>query len=149
MRKRGFTLVEILIVCTILATLAAFAIPNLLRARMNASEAAAMDAMRTLSTALEAYRAAQVPPAYPTVLSDLSSTNPPFVTPTLTGAISPATARQGYSYTYNRTSTNTYTLQATPQTVGFTGNRRFYVDESGIIRADANGPAGPNGPEIQ
>ena len=40
----GFTLAEILIVVSIVAMIAAFAIPNLLRARHNANETAAASA---------------------------------------------------------------------------------------------------------
>lgn len=136
---------EIMIVVAVIALLAAFAIPNLLRARHNANETAAIGAMRTLSSALEMYRAAQNPPAYPLNLSLLSRSSPPYVSPTLTGGV----PRQGYVFTYTRITADQYLLNASPQAVGTTGSRYFYVDDAGIVRASSSGPAGPTDPEIE
>ena len=58
MRKRGFTLVEIMIVVAIISLLAAIAIPNLLTARRTANEAAAKATLSSLATAAETYAAA-------------------------------------------------------------------------------------------
>lgn len=126
--KKGFTLVEIMIVVAIIALLAAIAIPNLLRARHNANEAAAISALHTLSTAMESFRAAQTPPAYPTNFATLSGANPPYIDGTLASG-----TKQGYLYTYT-SGTNTYGVQATPQTPNVTGTRVFFVNESGVIR---------------
>lgn len=147
--RKGFTLVEIMIVVAIIALLAAIAIPNLLRARHNANETAAIGAMRTLSTAMESFRAAQTPPTYPVNLAALSTANPPYVPGTLAAATAAGTARQGYFFTYARTSANAYTLQGTPATVNTTGTRRFFVDQSGVIRANAAGAATVASPEVQ
>jgi type IV pilus assembly protein PilA len=57
MKKRGFTLVEIMIVVAIIALLAAIAIPNLLNARKSASDASAKANVKTLSTEQEVYSA--------------------------------------------------------------------------------------------
>jgi prepilin-type N-terminal cleavage/methylation domain-containing protein len=93
MNKKGFTLVEIMIVVAIIGLLAAIAIPNLLRARLNANESAAKGSLRTVSTAMESYRAAQSTPMYPGALTDLSAANPPYIDDTLA-----AGAKQGYGF---------------------------------------------------
>jgi len=132
--KRGFTLVEIMIVVAIIALLAAIAIPNLLRARHNANEAAAIASLRTLSTAEESYRAAQNPPTYGT-LALLAAAVPPYIDATLA-----AGAKQGYNFVMTVAPTaNVYQVTATPQTVGTTGTRVFRVDQTGVIFDVTNG----------
>ena len=126
--KRGFTLVEIMIVVAIIALLAAIAIPNLLRARHNANEAAAVASLRTLSTAEESYRAAQNPPTYGT-MALLGSATPAYIDSTLAGG-----AKQGYNFAMTAgPTTNVYTITATPQVVGQTGTRTFRVDQTGVV----------------
>lgn len=130
--KKGFTLVEIMIVVAIIILLAAIAIPNLLRARHNANESAAIAGLRTISTACESWRAATTPPSYPTAaqgLAALGAAVPPYIDNTLAGG-----TKQGYTYAYVFGDANTYTCTATPVTVGVTGTRIFFVDQSGVIR---------------
>lgn len=131
--RKGFTLVEIMIVVAIIALLAAIAIPNLLRARHNANEAAAIASCRTISTALESYRAAQTPPTYVGgTLAALAAANPPYIDATL-GAASAAPGKQGYTFALAITNANQYTCTATPVTANVTGTRVFVVTESGVI----------------
>jgi type IV pilus assembly protein PilA len=137
--KRGFTLVEIMIVVAIIALLAAIAIPNLLRARHNANEAAGIASLRTISVACESFRAAQTPPTYPASLAALTTpaSIPPYIDAGLAAAIGPAGSvneRQGYFFTYALVNRNQYTCTATPIVAGTTGTRVFFVDESGVIR---------------
>nr|MBU1327973.1 prepilin-type N-terminal cleavage/methylation domain-containing protein [Candidatus Omnitrophota bacterium] len=132
--KQGFTLVEIMIVVAIIALLAAIAIPNLLRARHNANEAASIAAIRTISTACESFRSAQTPTSYPANLAALSSATPAYIDAGLAGATAAGTARQGYFYTYALVNANQFTCTASPAVSGTTGTRIFFVDESGVIR---------------
>ncbi|MDO8603394.1 MAG: type II secretion system protein [Candidatus Omnitrophota bacterium] len=131
---RGFTLVEIMIVVAIISLLAAIAIPNLLRARHNANEAAAIAALRTVSTACESFRSAQTPTTYPANLAALGSATPAYIDGGLAGATAAGTAKQGYFYTYALVNANQFTCTASPAVSGTTGTRVFFVDESGVIR---------------
>jgi len=127
----GFTLVEILIVVGIIILLAALALPNLLRVRLNANEASAIVSLRRISSACEGFRAAQTPPTYPTILTDLSNASPPFLDSFLASG-----TKQGYSFVYTPNLPQQYTCISSPLTPGVTGSRTFVVDESGVITSD-------------
>jgi type IV pilus assembly protein PilA len=138
--RLGFTLVEIMIVVAIIALLAAIAVPNLLRARANANEAAAVAAMKTLTSAAISYRAANF--TYPL---DLTSMVAAAVSPAYIDDVLGAGAKQGYNFTLAG-STDTFTVTAEPQTSGFTGNRRFFIDESGVMRVNISASATAGSP---
>lgn len=55
MKKKAFTLIELLIVVAIIAILAAIAVPNFLEAQVRSKVSRAKSDLRTLSTGLEAY----------------------------------------------------------------------------------------------
>ena len=149
--ERGFTLVEIMIVVAIIALLAAIAIPSVLRSRTSANEAASVGNLHALVTSLETYRSTTN--AYPDAWqADMYGANctvgtapdPDFGLPSFCVDISTEQTVQGYDYVYTASPANCdngaggicsqYNILATPGTLGRTGTRSFYVDESGTVR---------------
>lgn len=76
-RNRSFTLVEMMIVVAIIALLASMAIPNLLRARITANDAAAQAALKAISTAMETYMTNTR--VYPPDTASLVTTTPAYL----------------------------------------------------------------------
>lgn len=135
-----------MIVVAIVMTLATIAISSVLRARHNANEMAAVASCRTIVSAAQNFYANSYPHAYPASLSELvlPVSNPPYIDNVLASG-----TKQGYAFTYSRADTESFRLNADPTVSGKTGTRHFFVDESGVIRANAASSAGPNDPVVQ
>jgi prepilin-type N-terminal cleavage/methylation domain-containing protein len=131
-KKQGFTLVEILIVVGVITMLAALSLHGLLRARLVASEAAAIKSLRTVQAAMEAYRT--INGEYPQdddPYRRLTNANPPYLDSGWTPGQAPEMViRQGYKIQIKMVRDNgqEYFLIAEPDTQsGFTGGRQFIL----------------------
>ena len=157
-RSNGFSLIELLIVVAIILIIAAIAIPNFLRAKIAANEAAAIENTRTITTSNVVY-STTYGVGYVANLAKMAT--PPAPGPVTANAaglldsILAGGAKSGYVYTYLAGpvsaggTIDAYTLQADPLTQNITGTRHFFVDATGVIRFNSSGAAGPTDTPVQ
>ncbi len=135
-KQQGFSLIELLIVVAIILIIAAIAIPNLLRSKMAANEASAVGSLRTINTASVAFSTTYG--NYPTKLNDLATNGAVSSTAAdLVDSVLASGTKSGYTFTYtSATPYQQYTLTGAPVNQNVTGQRYFFTDQSGVIRAD-------------
>lgn len=154
--QKGFSLIELLIVVAVILIIAAFAIPNFVRSKMAANQASAVGSLRTMNTACLAYSTTYG--QFPTSLTDLgpvlaggngngngnanghgqaapSSTSADLIDSVLASGI-----KSGYLFSFTAGAANqSYSITATPISLGATGQTMYFTDQSGVIRGDTSG----------
>ena len=132
MKKRGSTLIELMIVIAIIAIIAAIAIPNLIQARKHGNETAAIGALKTISTSEAIYREGDKEGDGNLdygMLSELSSTQ-------LIDSILGGGTKQGYLFQAGYSTTTSEFLWfgvANPAVATTTGDRYFETNQAGVI----------------
>ena len=149
-RRRGFSLIELLIVISIILIIAAIAIPKMNNQLMSAHEMAAIRQITTIHQAETQYYS-----QFGKYASALSELGPP-----TSGAAGPAGAdlipkiladgkNSGYVFAVVGSSTG-YSVTAIPEAFGSSGRRTFFSDQTLVVRNNWTvEPATATSPEIK
>jgi len=133
-RRRGFSLIELLIVIAIILVIVTIAVPQYNKQMMSAHETAAIQAIQTIH-AVETQYYSQFG-RYAVSLAELG--------PPASGAAGPAAAdliskdlsegkKSGYVFTVSATPTG-YAVSAVPEAFNSSGRRTFYSDQTLVVR---------------
>ena len=134
--RRGFSLIELLIVIAIILVIVTIAVPKYQRAQIFVRETAALKAIQTIHTMQIQYQS-----QYGRYANSLAELGPP-----ASGAASPAAAdliptdlasglKQGYKFTVAGTPGG-YTINANPVVFNSDGTKTFYSDQTMVVRVN-------------
>lgn len=158
-RQAGFTLMELLIVISIMLILMLIAIPNFSSMRMNANQTSAMASLRAIYQAQIQYQTSFPANGFAcslTALGGNASSGPPSPQSAQVLQTDLATGQKS-GYTFNITNCQkvtvnnqdmytSYEATAVPQAIGKTGHSGFCIDQQGEIKSDPTGGTNCNTP---
>lgn len=128
--RRGFTLVEIMMVVAILGIVSALVLlPNVLRSRLSANDSIAQTTLKTISNALETYMINNG--AYPLDTDSLRAGAPPY----LQTDFFDGQPHSGFTYTADTLTGYTYAITAAPLGAN-QGTRSFTMSTGGVLKAN-------------
>jgi type IV pilus assembly protein PilA len=143
--QKGFSLIELLLVVAVILIITAIAIPSFLRSRMRGNEASTVAALRVIHTAAVSYSTTYPDIGYPAQLQHLGGASPCTPAPSQACLVDDSLAqglKDGYKFQWTGdglTPSYGFTLSATPQIVGSSGQNMFCTDQTAVVRYDPSG----------
>ena len=133
-RKRGFSLMELLIVVAIILIILAVALPKVNQTRMNANEMAVIRQIGTIHTAQTQYYSQFG--KFAVTLQELgppaSGNQGPAAADLIPNSLAQG-AKDGFAFTLQGTAGG-YTINANPVSFSGTGHRSFFSDQTLVIK---------------
>lgn len=138
-REAGFTLVELLIVISIVVILMLVLVPQLTSAHIAGNETAARADLKNITAAELSYSTSFPEKGFTCNFEDLTGGATPFLDKSLAAGV-----QAGYTFTFSGCTSkgNTvtyYQVIAQPQVVGKTGRASFCTDINGTVATDPTG----------
>ncbi|MCY3775060.1 MAG: prepilin-type N-terminal cleavage/methylation domain-containing protein [Candidatus Aminicenantes bacterium] len=127
----GFSLIELMIVVAVIGIISILAVPNFMRSRLFANETSAIASLRVIVTGEITYAS--------TVGNGSFGSKDELVAQGLIDAALGSGNKDGYNLSLTADGSTGFTATAVPVTVGTTGQRGFYADQTGVIRYSADG----------
>ena len=144
--RKGFTLIELMIVVAIIAVIAVMAVPSLMRSMMASNETAAIASLRAIAGAQTMFNtsdadANQIKDYSATILAlfntQVAGADVAYIDESLSDG-----ADTGYDFVMNAATAWAWDACATPTTYGSSGVRTFTIDQNGVVLCSDNNGAG-------
>jgi type IV pilus assembly protein PilA len=156
-RATGFTLIEMLIVVSIMLIIAAITIPSLVHAKINADEASAVASIRAINTAQLTYQTTYPSLGYAGALANLGGADPctrSAATACLLDQSLAGGEKSGYNFAVVGENpangpNSTYVVGAAPVVFDRTGIHLFCSTDKNVLRQDPNTGASTTPPNAQ
>lgn len=138
--SRGFSFIELLMVVAAITILVGLAVPHLQRVKVTAQEKVALAAVRTF------FEAQALHHTFFQTYGDLDSLiSNQYIDDSFAGG-----RKSGYDFSISSASFYGFELVAVPSEIGVTGDKGFFIDETGVIRFTEDGsPPGAASPPWQ
>ena len=157
-RQNGFSLLELLIVVSVILIITAIAVPNIIRAKISANESSAVSTIRQISTAELSYHITYSQVGYAPDLKSLGgplACSPSTATACILDSAVTSATKSGYQFfaagfaSSGTAVNNQFVASSAPTAFSKTGVRNFCIaTDDGSVRAQQGTVGGTPAPDV-